>query len=110
VLEPEPGRGGAELIFRDITNQRIRIRRDGSRMVSERWSEGGWVEELRPTMFASGSTQLPASWPVLMPSCTDLWFSVLAPDCVAVEASLVVEGQAGSLATVIKLRNAGIAN
>ena len=65
--------------------------------------------ETEPTMIVSGaSTKLPASFPVYMPSCTDLFFTVLSPECVAVEATLIADGSPGTMTTVIKLRNAGL--
>lgn len=111
ILEPEPGKGGTELVFRDILNRKVRVRRDGTqnRMVSEILIASNWVEERNPESVTSGSTSLAATWPIWMPNCTDLFFTVLSPECVAVEASLISEGQPGSLTTVIKLRNAGVA-
>jgi hypothetical protein len=111
VLEPEPGRGGTQLVFRDIMNRRVRVRRDGTqnRMLSERFDGSNWVEEKAPETLTVGSTTLPATWPVWMPNCTDVYFTVLSPECVAVEASLISDGQPGSMTTVIKLRNAAVA-
>lgn len=111
VLDPAPGKGGPELIIRDITNQRIRIRRDAaqSRMISEKFNGTAWELETTPTLLAAGTAgMLPASFPVYMASCSDLFFTVLTPECVAVEATLISDGQAGTMTTVIKLRNAGL--
>ena len=98
------------MIFRDITNQKIRIRRDAAanRMISEKFNGTGWDLEINPTMVSAGAGTLPASFPVYMPNCTDLFFTVLSPECVAVEATLVADGTPGSMTTVIKLRNAGL--
>lgn len=111
VLDPEPGRGGTQLVFRDILNRRVRVRRDATqnRMISERFDGSNWIEERNPEILTSGSVSLAATFPIWMPNCTDLYFTVLSPECVAVEASLISDGQPGSMTTVIKLRNSGIA-
>ena len=111
VLEPEPGRGGTTLVFRDIMIRKVRVRRDATqnRMVSERQEGSNWIEERNPEMVTSGAITLAATFPIWMPNCTDVYFTAMSPECVAIEASLISEGQPGSLTTVIKLRNSGIA-
>ncbi|MBI4862401.1 MAG: hypothetical protein HY815_19405 [Candidatus Riflebacteria bacterium] len=110
VIDPAPGTGGPTLTFRDITNQKIRIRLDGSqsRVLSEKEVAGTWAVETAPTLVQAGADALPASWPVAMLNCTAIHFSVLSPECVSVVATLVSEGQSGSYMTVIKLRNANV--
>lgn len=111
VLEPEPGQGGTELVVRDITNARVRLRRmpQEDRLVSERLVAGRWEVETRPDLRPMGSSQFSATIPVSMHGCTSLHFTVLSPECVVMEAGLESDGHVGACLTVIKLRNAGLA-
>lgn len=108
VLSPAPGTSASELVFRDITNAEIRLRRIPAeeRVVSEHLVNGAWVEEVQPATVDTGSGPVPATWPVAIRSCRSIRFSALAPDSVSVQATLASEGALGSLMTVVKLRNA----
>lgn len=110
ILSPEAGRSADQLIFRDVTNVEVRIRRapDGNRVLSERREDGAWVVESDPVMVETANGSLPASWPVAVGSCRAIRFHALTPDCVTVHATLEWEGQLAGLLTVIKLRNSGM--
>ena len=111
VLEPFPGLGGEELVFRDVTNQKIRIRREDSenRLISEKDEAGNWVREDQPTMVTVGTGSLPASLPVKMENCSSLHFTVLSPECVSIRVGLLQEIERGSFMTIVKLRNSSLA-
>ena len=112
VLEPLPGHGGDTLVVRDITNKKLRIRRDPNekRLISEVSADGtNWVPETGPVEVAVDGASLPASFPVYMPNCSAVSFSVQAPDCVTVQLAVAADDQIGSFMTMVKLRNARLA-
>ena len=111
VLEPLPGRGGDTLVVRDLTNKKLRIRRDPAtaKLVSEVSAGGGWTIETQPVDIAVDGASLPASFPVQMSNCNAVQFTVLAPDCVVVQLSVAADDQIGSFMTTVKLRNARLA-
>lgn len=111
VLEPLPGRGGDTLVVRDITNKKLRIRRDpdSGRLVSEVSAGGGWTVETASIDIPVDGASLPASFPVQMSNCNSVLFTVLAPDCVVVQLSVSADEQIGSFMTTVKLRNARLA-
>lgn len=111
VLEPLPGRGGDTLVVRDITNKKLRIRRDPAtgKLVSEVGAGSGWTVETQPIEVPVDGASLPASFPVQMSNCNAVRFTVLAPDCVVVQLSVAADDQIGSFMTTVKLRNARLA-
>ena len=111
ILEPLPGRGGDTLVVRDITNKKLRIRRDAAaqRLVSEVSAGAGWTVETTSVDIAVEGASLPASFPVYMPNCNSVNFTVLAPDCVVVQLSVSADDQIGAFMTTIKLRNSRLA-
>lgn len=111
ILSPLPGKSGEELLFQDVTNASIRVRREPSenRVISEVYKAGQWVRENAPEEIAIGGKVQAASWPITMPNCSALRFTVISPECAAVEATVETDGQARLVVTVVKLRNANIA-
>lgn len=111
VLSPEPGRSGTELIFRDLLNDRVRVRLEPAqrRVVSEKSSGAGWAIETDAKSMQTGTGAVAATWPITVNNCRGIRFTTHSPECVAIEAEIDHEGLSGSLMTVIKLRNAGIA-
>lgn len=111
VLEPLPGRGGDALVLRDITNKKLRIRRDPAekRLVSEVFANGAWTQETAPVEVPVDGASLPASFPVYMPNCSAVAFTTQAPDCVAIQLSAAADDLVGSFMTTVKLRNARLA-
>ena len=110
ILEPRPGTSGSALLFRDVTNKDVRVRLEPAekRVVSEIRRSGAWVREDRPVEVDVAGKKTPASWPVQMLNCTALSFTVLSPECAAVEATVVADGQPRLVMTVVKLRNANL--
>jgi prepilin-type N-terminal cleavage/methylation domain-containing protein len=110
ILDPAPGRSGPSLTFRDISNEKVRLRLDGaaSRLYSERERNGSWAAETDPVTVATPAGRVAASWPVAMLSCSSIQFTVLSPECVSIRAGLMIDGQLGSYMTIVQLRNAGI--
>jgi prepilin-type N-terminal cleavage/methylation domain-containing protein len=111
ILEPPPGKSGPALMFRDVTNKDVRVRLDADarRVISEVRSRTGWTREDRPIEVDVAGTKLAASWPIQMLNCTALSFTVLSPECVAVEATVEADGQPRLVMTVVKLRNSNLA-
>lgn len=111
VLEPLPGRGGDALVVRDITNKKVRIRREPAdrRLVSEVFENGGWRLETAPVEVPVDGASLPASFPVYMSNCNSVAFSTQAPDCVVIQLGVAADDQIGSFMTTVKLRNARLA-
>ena len=111
VLEPLPGHGGDALVVRDITNKKLRIRRDPatSKLVSEISNGGAWTVESGPVEVPVDGASLPASFPVHMGNCNAVQFTALAPDCVVVQLAVASDDQVESFMTTIKLRNARLA-
>ena len=111
VLEPLPGRGADTLVVRDITNNKLRIRRDAAqnRLISETFTNGAWVQETAPVQVTVGAGSLPASFPVYMSNCASVWFSALAPDCVVIQLGVAGDQLVEQYMTTIKMRNARMA-
>lgn len=111
ILSPAPGITASELVFRDLTNAEIRVRllADEQRVVSERLTGGAWVRETDPVMMSTASGPVPATWPIVLAGCKAVRFTPLSPDCVTVHATLTSDGNTGSVLTMIRLRNAGLA-
>lgn len=107
ILGPPPGTTSDELVFRDIENVDIRLRRIAAenRVVTERSVNGAWERETRPVNVATGAGQLPVSFPVDVLNCPSIRFTVISAGSVVVEASIESEGTLGSLLTLVKLRN-----
>lgn len=109
ILEPPPGRSGNALVFLDLTNQRVRLRRDEARgaLISERWVQGDWrVENDPPAVTAPGGETVQAGWPIILPECVSAQFTSLSPECVTVQVSTRSEGQVEAFLTVIEVNNA----
>ena len=111
ITDPQPGKSGDALEFQDVTNSRIRIRLDPAdhRVISEAQRNNQWVRETAPDEVDVGGRKQPASWPVTMPNCTALKFTVVSPECAAMEATVEADGQTRLVVTAVKLRNANIA-
>ena len=110
VLAPPAGNTADELIFRDISNVDVRVRRlpDENKVISERLVGSSWQREVDPEVVPG--TSLPISFPVQVLNCAAIRFTTLSGGSVVVEASIENEGALGSLLTVVKLRNTGRAN
>lgn len=111
VLSPEPGTSADTLVFRDILNQKVRVRLDAGerRLVSEREEEGAWRLETGPAQVTVAARTVPAGWPVTVQNCTSVRFTAQTPECVVVEAGVATAGMEGAFMTLVKLRNAGMA-
>lgn len=107
ILSPAPGTTANELVFRDITNADIRLRRipAENKVISERLVSGSWQREVDPVVVETGGSRLPVSFPVQVLSCHEIRFTVLSGGSVVIEASIENEGTLGSLLTLVKLRN-----
>jgi len=111
ILSPAPGKSGDTLQFQDVTNSSIRIRLEPTehRVISEVLRNNQWVRETSPDEIDVGGKKQAASWPVTMPNCSALRFTVISPECVSMEATVEADGQARLVVTAVKLRNANIA-
>ena len=111
ILDPLPGHSGEELSFQDITNSSVRIRLDPAahKVISEVKRAKQWELETAPDEVDVGGKRTAASWPVTMPNCSAIRFTVISPECVSVEATVESDGQSRLVMTVVKLRNANIA-
>lgn len=111
IVEPLPGQGGEQIVFRDVTNLKIRIRRDPTRnqLISEREQGGAWITEDQPTLVDTDAGSLPASFPVRMDNCWSAHFTALSPECVSMRVTVEQEGQQGTFMTIVKLRNSNLA-
>jgi hypothetical protein len=111
IVEPLPGQGGNQIVFRDVTNLKIRIRRHPERnqLISEREQGGTWVLEEQPTLVDTDAGSLPASFPVRMDNCWSAHFTAQSPECVSLRVTVEQEGQQGTFMTVVKLRNSNLA-
>ena len=112
VISPPSGTTADELVFRDITNTDIRLRRvpEENKIISEASTNGNWVRETDPVTVDTSAGKLPVCFPVQVQNCTAVRFTVLSGGSVVIEASIENEGAVGSLLTMVKLRNVGKAN
>lgn len=108
VLDPRPGYTSSELVFRDVLNQKVKIRLDADRksVVSELFSSGAFVREEKPyeIVTAAGDRTLLAR-PIAIGNCSNVAFTVLSPSCVVVSLTLFSGHVENSLLTAIHLRN-----
>lgn len=113
ITSPPAGTTAEELVFRDIQNTDIRLRRVAAenKIISEISQGGAWVREVDPVMVTTPTGgQLPVCFPVQVSNCTAVRFTVLSGGSVVIEASIESEGAIGSLLTMVKLRNVNKAN
>lgn len=112
ILSPPAGTTGEELVFRDIQNTDVRLRRIAAenRVVSEIYQNGAWVRETAPATVQTAAGQLPVCFPVQVSNCSAMRFTPLSGGSVVIEASIENEGTTGSLLTLVKLRNVNKAN
>lgn len=110
LLAPEPGFDGDELLFRDVVNDRIRLRLDGDTVISERRAEGSWTRETAPRSIPlPEGARLLVAHPIRIPGCRKLRFTVLSPSCVVVALTLGQGPSQASLLTAVHLRNGALA-
>lgn len=109
ILSPPAGTSAGQLVFRDISNNDVRIiyLPAEKKVVSERDQGGTWVRENDPETVSTPSGPALVSWPVQVLNCSAIRFTVLSGGCVTIQASIENEGAVGSLLTVVKLRNVG---
>ncbi len=113
LLSPAPGDTSASLVFRDILNDRIRLRliTAEKRIISERFLAGTWTQETKPRVLTtSGGDKICPAFPIRIPNCSNVSFTALSPTCVAIHLTLTWRGNHDSLMTAITLRNANLAN
>lgn len=110
VLSPDPGFDGDSLEFLDVVNDRVRIRLEGDRVISERRVSETWQRETAPRSIPlDGDAQLNVSHPIRIPGCSSLRFTVLSPSCVVVALTLGTGPSQASLLTAVHLRNGALA-
>lgn len=112
LLDPIPGGTSGRLTFRDILNDRIRLRllADESCLISERFHDGAWTRETKPRELAMpGGDIIRPAYPIKIPNCSNVSFTAVSPTCVVIHLTLTWRGNHDSLLTAITLRNANLA-
>jgi hypothetical protein len=111
ILEPAPGRTGAELVFKDILNHTVRLAIDDrQRLVSRRERSEERIDESRngaSRLTAAGRPFAPTN-PVDVPRCRRVAFRVLSPSQVAMEVTVADQELEVTVLASARLRNAGL--
>lgn len=112
LLSPEPGFTGDELVFLDVLNRKIRLRRDptSSFVISEIFENGAWVAEKTPSAVKDeGGRRWNVNIPVRIRNCSNLSFTTMSPTFAVVSVTLKAGHIENALLTAVHLRNANLA-
>lgn len=109
ILSPEPGQSGGELIFRDLLNHDARVAHEPptGELASYRREGASWVREtdvVSLTTEEGAAFQSPVQ-PLRIRECQSVLFRVYSPTLVSIELTLADRGAAGTLVTLVHLRN-----
>lgn len=108
ILSPRPGVTASELVFRDVLNQKVRLRLNPERQAlqSERFEGGDFKVETEAfeVVTEEGDRTLLAR-PIRIGSCSNVAFTTLSPSSVVLSLTVFSGHVENALMTSIHLRN-----